>query len=102
MTLKLKQFYCCRSGSNFIMTREEYVEIVEKNYKSHADLPDIIILLKDLGASQIDTMSVIRRCVDISIPELDDLVLNSPAWSHMKDINLKLRDDFFNSLEDHS
>jgi len=79
------------------MIDNRFIEIIEGNFNSNDDLPRIIVLLKDTGASQIDTMTAIRQYVDIRIRELDNLILNSPAWSHLKNTNLKLRDDFLDN-----
>ena len=54
----------------------------------------IIILLKNAGASQLETLIAIRQCVSIKIPEIDILILNSPVWKSAKDVNLRLRDNF--------
>ena len=64
------------------------------------NLDDAILELRLMGASPIDSIKVIRKCLGIGLKEADDLLLNSVGWRDIKTGTLQLRGTADNILAD--
>lgn len=55
--------------------------------------------MRDEGASLIYSVGVVIRKLKLSIPEADNVVLNSNAWKNEKEDIISKREEFWDSLE---
>ncbi|RYU91771.1 hypothetical protein [Emticicia agri] len=81
---------------------EAYIEYFNKNYDVNT-IEELLLGLRAMGASQIETIRVLRSELKLSLPEADKIVLNSEAWNDMKEATIQLRENIWealNSLED--
>lgn len=81
---------------------ENYIAYFNQNYAAD-NLEEVLLGLREMGATQIETLSVLRNELNLSLPEADEIVLNSETWKDMKEATIQLRnefEDFFESLKD--
>jgi hypothetical protein len=74
---------------------QNYKALILENYKSEGDLEEIIVLLKQQGASQIESVKVLVDALNIPLQKAGDVVDNSEVWKHMRETNEHLRSKFF-------
>lgn len=70
-----------------------------REFYSGNNLEESLQLLKDYGASQMESVRVIKNELDISIKEADEMILNSTTWINEKEITIHLRNKLFEALE---
>jgi len=63
------------------------------------NIQETILELKNIGATQMDCLKIIKKELKLSIKEADNIILNSKAWSNHLESNLNLRDSITNYLE---
>ena len=82
------------------MNREGLENIFDSKYKRDQESLELAMLeMRNFGASQFDTVSILRDKLCISLREADSIVLNSPVWRDRKNENLVLRKSFDNSFK---
>jgi hypothetical protein len=80
---------------------EHYLEVFRRYYTgSNRSTDEAITQLKLAGATQMDCLKVIKNELHLSLPEADNIVLNSTAWLSNKEATVKFRNDFGNLLEE--
>jgi uncharacterized protein YdhG (YjbR/CyaY superfamily) len=80
---------------------ENYITYFNQNYPSN-NLEEVLLGLREMGATQMETLRVLKSELKLTIPEADEIVLNSETWKDMKEANIQLRDEidvFFESLK---
>ncbi len=78
---------------------DEYKELVIAN-KDTKSTEQIVQLLYDNNASQIDSVAALIYGLNISLSEADSIVLNSQTWSHMREETDRIRAIFFSKDSD--
>ena len=76
-----------------------YNQLVAELLTLGLDKEQIIQSLKEQGANQIETVKTLVGGLKISLPEANNLVLNSVAWQSSKEGTTKLRNLFFDAME---
>lgn len=74
---------------------DEYVAIAKSVFQEKNDIEAVITTLKEKGANQMQTTQAICRGLGMNLGEVDKIVFNSPSWSEQKELNIKIRDEFF-------
>lgn len=69
-------------------------------YENDMNMETLIQLLKNANVSQSQTTMLLCKELNIPFFESDSLVLNSKAWSDIKEINIKGRNDLIKGIED--
>ena len=80
------------------MKLEDLVNKFRENYSGN-NLEYTLEVLKNNGASQMESLKIIKNELDISMKEADLIILNSIAWTNEKEVTLQLRDNLFETLE---
>lgn len=82
------------------MCNSFYDKIFEDVYDPKVNNRDeVICLLKEAGASQVDCLQTISKKLNLSLNEADEIVLHSEAWKDAKEQTLLLREDFWEGLK---
>ncbi len=77
------------------MTREELGNLFDSIYKKDSHTLDLAILeLRKNDATQMDTISVLKQKLSISLREADKIILNSTVWKDRKSETEELRRGF--------
>ena len=76
---------------------KKYNEIFRQVHKSD-NIEETMEILKNSGASQMDTLKVLRDELHLSIRDADNLVMNAKVWRENKEINQRFRDSFEDAL----
>lgn len=74
--------------------------IFNKHYTDLENIEVVIQKLRDEGASQMECTRTLISELKMSLPEADEIVVNSLAWKDTKDNIKKLRDDAFSAAEE--
>ena len=80
--------------------KAEYENIIQTNYRSPEDIELVLGLLRKQGATQIESVKGLVDVLGFALTDADDLVLNSSTWQDRREGNDRLRDAFFDSIED--
>lgn len=76
----------------------KFEHIFDNNYKSRNNLESVLIKLREAGASQMDCVKILITKTNIKLSDADQIVLHSKCWSDKKEKTLRLRNDFFDAL----
>ena len=86
------------------MSREHLRNIFDSIYNGDEDSLELAILeLRNNQASQMDTVSILREKLSLSLKEADNIVLNSSVWKDKKAETEKMRSAFdksFNAISE--
>ena len=80
------------------MESENFKKLLEDKYHSIEDIDNAIYLLKEAGASYIETIRALAEHTGLSIKHVQDLVINSPSWIDQKNHIIEFREQFFDAL----
>ena len=80
----------------------KFNKVFTDNYRGEENLDAMISLLKNEGASYIETLWVIRENMGLSLKEMDDILLSSSAWRDEKEQIIELRNFIADELEKES
>ena len=76
----------------------EYFNI---NYRrNESNLQETLLLLKTKGCTQIETVRILIKELNLSLREADNIVLKSKAWENEKKGTAELRDRFGEALSE--
>jgi hypothetical protein len=82
------------------MIDKKIKEIFAENYRgSEESLQKTIKVLREAGYTQMDSLKCLVHELGLTLKEADAIILNSAAWSDMKENNLRMRDDLDDYLE---
>jgi len=82
------------------MNKIDLKSLFNKYYSSPKDIEIVIQKLRDAGASQMECTRTLVSELKMSIPEADEIIVNSKAWSDVKDQVEKFRDDMFDAAQE--
>jgi len=72
--------------------RKYYAELFAQNYQEKdKSIEEMLLFLRDKGASSIDCIMVLAENLDISLQDADEMVLNSQAWSDIQKITIEVK-----------
>lgn len=81
------------------MEQQEVKTIFKQYYKNDDSLEQVIQELKDAGASQMQCTRALITELKLSLPEADNIVINSDAWKeNLEDVN-RLRENLYNEAK---
>lgn len=72
--------------------------VFDEHYKSKNDLENVLLKLKEAGASQMDCVKLLITKTNLKLSEADQIVLYSKCWSDKKEKTFELRNSFFDAL----
>ena len=72
----------------------DFENIFDTVYKESGNIDKTIAMLKQGGASQMETEMLLIMKLKLSLSEADLLVVNSESWKENKDTIEKFRNDF--------
>lgn len=78
---------------------ERLIPVFEKAYQGSQDLESGLLAIREMGATQVDSVMVLRVVLKISLAEADDLVLNSMTWQDRFEGTLRLREQIWEASE---
>lgn len=81
------------------MINKKLKSIFEEHYKATNDINFTLKKLREIGASEVDCVKVVKVELNIGLREADEIVLNSETWADKKAITLDFRENFHNSVE---
>jgi NifB/MoaA-like Fe-S oxidoreductase len=82
------------------MNVDKYMPYFSQNYNSEKNnIEEIILNLRQMGASQVETIRVIMNGLGLTLSESDTIVLNSVAWNDTKDSTDEFREDLGDFLD---
>lgn len=82
------------------MNIEKYLEIFKGVYQVDTNnIEEALLALKNQGASQMESVRIIKNSLGLLLTQADNIVLNSKAWLATKEETLKLRNELFDDLE---
>ena len=73
--------------------------IFEKHYDVE-NIEPLLEILRTEGLSQIETIKFLKSKTQLPLKELDFMVLNAKTWADFREGNIKLRDAFFDTLDE--
>lgn len=73
------------------MGLERYESIFDLHYSDFENIDFVLQKMREAGASQLNSVVVIRGKLDLSLKEADPLVLHSIVWEDHLDENLSYR-----------
>ena len=76
---------------------KKYNEIFRQVHNSD-NIEETMEILKNSGASQMDTLKVLMDELHLSIRDADNLVMNAKIWRDNKEINQGFRDSATDAL----
>jgi hypothetical protein len=74
-------------------------EMFEKEFKGIKDIEHILFLLREEGLTQIQSIAFLKKKTDLSLKEIDTIVLNSKTWNDAKNKNIEFRNSIWDKLE---
>lgn len=77
----------------------DLVQLVKDKFTGFENMEDLILILKNMGANQFQSVKAITVGLNIGLKEADQYVLSSIHWSSHKEGNIYLRDTFFSDEE---
>lgn len=79
---------------------QPYSKILREKYlnETNPDLEAFLLEIRGMGASQIESVRVLKEVMKLSLSEADEIVLNSKTWKDQFEGTIKLRDSFFEGL----
>lgn len=75
-------------------------QIFDKYNPNEENIEEIILQLKDIGLSQMESTKVLMLKLKISLNDADKFIINSKAWKYKFQDNINLRENFFNCLNE--
>jgi hypothetical protein len=72
-------------------------EVFDRYYNNIDDIEVIILKLKDLGLSQMESTKILIFKLNFSLKEADNFVINSKAWSDNYNSLIKFRENLIKS-----
>ena len=82
-----------------MIMKENIEQLFRDKYRGNEEsLQEVLLLLKGIGCTQLETVRLLINELNLSLKEADSIVLNSKAWEIEKSKTLKLRDDFDKSF----
>ena len=81
------------------MPQHELMKVFKAYYQGEESLETVLKELKASGASPMDCVKLLKRELEISLKEADQIVLNSQTWEDINDETIALRDTFSNTVE---
>ena len=72
--------------------------IFDEYYISENDLEELLVKLKEAGASQTDSIRVLMKKKSLSLSEADQIILHSECWSESKEATINLRNNLYDVL----
>jgi hypothetical protein len=75
-------------------------EIFDNHYTSMDDIEIVILKLKEIGLSQMETTKALIDKLKISLKEADGFVVNSKAWRDNYDSLVEFRNRLFDSADE--
>ena len=84
------------------MKNLEIDHIFDKYNPNEEKIEEIILQLKDVGLSQMESTKVLMLKLKISLIEADKFILNSKTWKNKFQDNINLRKNFFNCLNENN
>lgn len=76
------------------MELNEIIKKFNEVYKETEDIEKALSNLKDIGATQMECLKVLKSELGLSIAAADKIVLNSKAWNGSKNGVLSFREKF--------
>ncbi|GAB4043108.1 hypothetical protein [Spirosoma litoris] len=69
-------------------------------FESEKDIEAGLLSLKNKGFSQVDSIKVLMRVLNVSLSEADKIVLNSTTWKDCKSDIIFLRETIYETWKD--
>lgn len=74
---------------------DKYLESFKLAYNDTPEnMEKALLEIRQLGASPMESLRVLMVALNLSIPEADNIILNSETWSDEKDNTISLREYF--------
>lgn len=81
---------------------QKLIPYLQSLFEKEIPIEKCIPLLKEKGASQIETVYCLKKVFNVSIGKADELVLYSKCWKEKLETNIEVRDAFFDAFENYS
>ncbi|MEM6320455.1 MAG: hypothetical protein AAF960_22490 [Bacteroidota bacterium] len=78
---------------------ENDFELLAKSKNDKANLSTALRKLREKGATQMESVKVVKRALEISLREADKIVRTSDVWKDKEEATDKLRNTFWDTLD---
>lgn len=78
----------------------DFEKLILDNYKSIGDMDMVLQVIRDNGASQLQSTQLLINVLGFSLKDADQIIINSHTWRDLRQMNEDVRDAFFDVLED--
>lgn len=82
------------------MTAADFRNMAVRMRDAGASTDEWLLELRKAGATQIESVKVVRDVGDVPLGEAKEIVDRSPVWDDRRDVNRRLREDLIRALDE--